>query len=108
MGVLEYGEYGEHGERGLCGMCHITLCGLKVADLPWKVELGNIPSHLFRGICQRVFNLLNKYLFTFASACGSSRSSGSGPGQLSIAEHFHVVSGFGLRVGLGAVLEFYS
>lgn len=81
-------------------MCRITLCGLKVADLPWQVELGNIPSHLFRGICQRVFNLLNKYLFSFASACGSSRSSGSGPGQLSIAEHFHVVSGFGLRVGL--------
>lgn len=47
-------------------MCRITLCGLKVADLPWKVELGNNPSHLFGRICQHVFNLLNKYLFIFA------------------------------------------
>lgn len=84
---------------------------VKVADLPWKVELRNIPSHLFRGIWQRVFNVLNKYLFTFAFDSGSSRSSGPGPGQLSIAEHFHVVSGFGLRVGgggLSTALEFYS
>lgn len=81
---------------------------VKVADLPWKVELRNIPSHLFRGIWQRVFNVLNKYLFTFAFDSGSSRSSGPGPGQLSIAEHFHVVSGFGLRVRGGWVRHLSS
>lgn len=99
--------WGTWGTRPMRNVPHHVVW-VKVADLPWKVELRNIPSHLFRGICQRVFNVLNKYLFTFAFDSGSSRSSGPGPGQLSIAEHFHVVSGFGLRVRGGWVRHLSS